>query len=289
MGVCKVRFNRGGRLYAPWGYVGGCSATPSRRSRSFTPCRGRSPTASGCSVATCTAATARIGSPRRLFAHSRAAVPPLDVSPSELVDRRAGSARACSSAGTTSRSSRRSGPSLCSVRRSGPACGLRSCRTATARPRSSSTSGRGSTTTRSTSRASTTATIDDWGTARAVLETIRWLQTSGVSLEIDRTLLVPGFNDSDEEVTALYALSRRLTTDPLARHGVPSGLQDDRSPRHDRRHAAARGIDRYPRRAPVCLRRQPARPRRRVRAHPMSLGAASRSSSGSAISSSPIG
>jgi pyruvate formate lyase activating enzyme len=28
VGVCKVRFNRGGRLYAPWGYVGGVQCDP---------------------------------------------------------------------------------------------------------------------------------------------------------------------------------------------------------------------------------------------------------------------
>src|SRR6201988_797017 len=28
VGVCKVRFNRGGRLYVPWGYVGGVQCDP---------------------------------------------------------------------------------------------------------------------------------------------------------------------------------------------------------------------------------------------------------------------
>ncbi len=27
-GVCKVRYNRGGMLYAPWGYVGGVQCDP---------------------------------------------------------------------------------------------------------------------------------------------------------------------------------------------------------------------------------------------------------------------
>src|SRR6185436_7350177 len=27
-GVCKVRFNRGGTLYVPWGYVGGIQCDP---------------------------------------------------------------------------------------------------------------------------------------------------------------------------------------------------------------------------------------------------------------------
>jgi pyruvate formate lyase activating enzyme len=28
LGVCKVRFNRGGKLYVPWGYVGGVQCDP---------------------------------------------------------------------------------------------------------------------------------------------------------------------------------------------------------------------------------------------------------------------
>src|SRR5438046_5450374 len=28
LGVCKVRFNRGGTLYVPWGYVGGVQCDP---------------------------------------------------------------------------------------------------------------------------------------------------------------------------------------------------------------------------------------------------------------------
>src|SRR5437016_13128474 len=28
LGICKVRFNRGGKLYVPWGYVGGVQCDP---------------------------------------------------------------------------------------------------------------------------------------------------------------------------------------------------------------------------------------------------------------------
>src|SRR4026208_1529353 len=28
MGVCKVRFNQGGKLFVPWGYVGGVQCDP---------------------------------------------------------------------------------------------------------------------------------------------------------------------------------------------------------------------------------------------------------------------
>ena len=40
-GVCKVRYNRGGTLYVPWGYVGGVQCDPVERSPSSTPIRAR--------------------------------------------------------------------------------------------------------------------------------------------------------------------------------------------------------------------------------------------------------
>ena len=62
-----------------------CSAIRSRRSRSSTRIRARSPTASACSAAICIAATARTGSPRRRCAIRSAVSPPLDVAPAALV------------------------------------------------------------------------------------------------------------------------------------------------------------------------------------------------------------
>jgi len=38
-GICKIRFNRDGTLYAPTGYVAGLQADPIERSRSFMPTR----------------------------------------------------------------------------------------------------------------------------------------------------------------------------------------------------------------------------------------------------------
>ena len=66
IGVCKVRFNEGGRLRVPWGYVGGVQCDPIEKKPFFHALsRARWPTASACSAATCTAATARTGSRRR--------------------------------------------------------------------------------------------------------------------------------------------------------------------------------------------------------------------------------
>ena len=64
-------------------------------------------------------------------------------------------------------------------------------------------------------------------TLRAVLDTIRVLHARGFWVEIV-TLVVPGFNDDDEELRELGRLPRRrLARHAVAHDGVPPGLQDD--------------------------------------------------------------
>src|SRR5712671_3969163 len=60
-GVCKVRYNRVGTLYVPWGYVGGIQCDPIEKNPSSMLIQGHWPTASECSAVICTAPTARIG------------------------------------------------------------------------------------------------------------------------------------------------------------------------------------------------------------------------------------
>ena len=60
-GVCKVRYNRGGTLYVPWGYVGGIQCDPIEKNPSSMLIQGHWLTASECSAVIYTAATARIG------------------------------------------------------------------------------------------------------------------------------------------------------------------------------------------------------------------------------------
>ena len=61
-GVCKVRYNQGGTLFVPWGYVGGVQCDPDMRKNPFSmPIQGHWLTASECSAVIYTAATARIG------------------------------------------------------------------------------------------------------------------------------------------------------------------------------------------------------------------------------------
>ena len=75
-----------------------------------------------------------------------------------------------------------------------------------------------------------------------VLETLKWIRhKSDTWLEVT-TLLIPGHNDSDDELAAPRRLVRREpgTGRAAALHRVPSRLQDDRpaAPRHPRRCAA---------------------------------------------------
>ena len=79
------------------------------------------------------------------------------------------------------------------------------------------------------------------GRLQPILDTIRQLHDMGVWLEIV-TLLIPGFNDSDDELKRLTEfVARRLAGHPVARDGVSWRLQDDRAVEHDAGDAAARG------------------------------------------------
>ena len=96
------------------------------------------------------------------------------------------------------------------------------------------------------------------GTLERVLWTIRALHARGFWLEIV-TLVIPGFNDSDEELREIARLpGLGLAGHPVARDRVPQGLQDDGPRQHQRRHAPARGGDRGARGAAVRVRGQPA-------------------------------
>ena len=73
------------------------------------------------------------------------------------------------------------------------------------------------------------------GRLAPILDTIRRLHAMGVWVEIV-TLLIPGFNDSRDELTRLTDVHRRrVAGHPVARHRVSRRLQDDRPGEHDRR------------------------------------------------------
>ena len=77
------------------------------------------------------------------------------------------------------------------------------------------------------------------GRIQPILDTIKALHAMGVWIEIV-TLLISGFNDSDDELERLVAFVRGLARH-LARDGVLQGLQDARPCRHDTRDADAGG------------------------------------------------
>ena len=108
------------------------------------------------------------------------------------------------------------------------------------------------------------------GRLQPILDTIRSLHAMGFWLEIV-TLLIPGFNDSDDELTRPDGIRRqRFARHSVARDRVPPGLQDDRPRRHARRRTCC-----APRRSAsggpalrVCG--QSSRPGRRSRRHALS-------------------
>jgi pyruvate formate lyase activating enzyme len=81
------------------------------------------------------------------------------------------------------------------------------------------------------------------GRLEPILFTIRRLYEMGVWLEIV-TLLIPGFNNSPDEVKRLTAFIASVSADSLARDGVSQGLPDERSGEHDARDADGGGGDR---------------------------------------------
>ena len=105
------------------------------------------------------------------------------------------------------------------------------------------------------------------GRLQPILDTIRRLHAMGFWVEIV-TLLIPGFNDSRRRDRAADGIrGRRVARHSLARHRLPRRLQDDGSGEHDGRHAARRRRDRAGRRAAIRLCGQPARRGRRSREH----------------------
>ena len=132
---------------------------------------------------------------------------------------------------------RRSGPSKCSAKRRRRGLICSTSPTATARPRCSTTSapvrllqGRpeGLSTTSTTASSAACCSQRPRHDPRA--------QARGIWLEVV-TLVVPGFNDSEEELAGMRRVPR-VGVDPtsLAHHRVPPRLQDDRPGRDSRFH-----------------------------------------------------
>ena len=115
------------------------------------------------------------------------------------------------------------------------------------------------------------------GRLQPILDTIAWLHDAGVWVEIVTLLDARVQRQRRRNCRGLTRVPRRrLARHPLARHGVSSGLQDDRSGEHDAGDAAARGAHRAGRGPPLRLRGQSARAGRRARTHALPRAAATR-------------
>ena len=105
------------------------------------------------------------------------------------------------------------------------------------------------------------------GRLEPILDTIRRLHAMGFWVEIV-TLLIPGFNDSRDELTRLTAFIAGVSPDiPWHVTAFHGDYKMTRARQHDRRDAADRCRDRPRERPALRLRRQPARPGRRSRRH----------------------
>ena len=268
VGVCKVRFNQGGRLRCRGVTSAACSAIRSRRSRSSTRYPGALAYSFGMLGCDLHCAYCQNWVTSQALRDPAAVAPPLAATPEALVATRSARARASSSAPTTSRSSRANGRSRSSRK---------------PRPPDSSTAfvSNGNGTPRVLEYLRPWVDLykvdlksfDDrhyrqlGGRLEPILDTIRRLHAMDFWVEIV-TLLIPGFNDSRDELARLTEFVAGVSPDipwhVTAFHGDYKMTEPDEHDGGD----AARGGGHRPRVGPsLRLRRQPARPGRRPRGH----------------------
>ena len=84
-GVCKVRFNRGGTLYVPWGYLGGVQCDPIEKKPFFHACPGALAYSFGMLGCDLHCAYCQNWVTSQSLRDPGAVSPPLDASPEELV------------------------------------------------------------------------------------------------------------------------------------------------------------------------------------------------------------
>ena len=246
VGVCKVRFNRGGHLLVPWGYVGGVQCDPIEKKPFFHAHPGALAFSFGmlgcdlhCSYCQNWVTSQALRDPQ--------AVAP----PTRRVARRRSSTRRCGSARSVVVSTYNE-PLITSewavaIFKEARAAGLMTAYVS---------NGNGTPRVLEYIRPWVDLykvdlkSFDDrhyrqlGGRIEPILYTIRALHEMGIWLEIV-TLLIPGFNDSDDELERLTVVpGRRLARHPVARDRVPQGLPDERSGEHDARDAGAGGRDR---------------------------------------------
>ena len=270
VGVCKVRFNKGGRLYVPWGYVGGIQCDPIEKKPFFHAYPGSRAYSFGMLGCDLHCGYCQNWVTSQAIRDPSAVAPPLSATPHALVrDALRSKARAIVS---TYNEPLITSEWAVAVFKEAKAAGL---------------------VTGFVSNGNGTPEVIEYlrpwvdlykvdlksfderhyhqlgGRLQPILDTIRRLHADGFWLELV-TLLIPGFNDSEDELKRLTAFVASVSLDiPVACHGVSCRLQDARAAEHDGGDVAPRGADRACGRTALRLRGQPPRTGRRPRGHPL--------------------
>ncbi|HYX70735.1 MAG TPA: AmmeMemoRadiSam system radical SAM enzyme [Terriglobales bacterium] len=213
VGVCKVRFNRGGKLYVPWGYVGGVQCDPIEKKPFFHAYPGALAYSFGmlgcdlhCSYCQNWVTSQAIRDPQ-------AVSPPLDVTPQSLVEDalRQGARAVVSTYNEPLITSEWAVAVFREARAAGLATGYVS-------------NGNGTPQVLEYLRPWVDLykvdlkSFDDrhyrqlGGRLQPILDTIRRLYQMGLWVEIV-TLVIPGFNDSDDELTRLTEFVASVSPD----------------------------------------------------------------------------
>ncbi len=267
-GVCKVRFNRGGKLYVPWGYVGGVQCDPIEKKPFFHAYPGALAYSFGMLGCDLHCAYCQNWVTSQALRDPQAISPPIEASPEALVQDalRQGAQVLVSTYNEPLITAEWAVAILKEAKAAGLVTGFVS-------------NGNGT--------PQVLEYLRPWldlykvdlksfndrhyrelgGRLQPILDTIRTLHAMGLWLEIV-TLLIPGFNDSEDELQRPDRVHRRsFGRHSVARHRVSQRLQDDRSRRHAARGLAARGGDWRALRASLCVRRQSSRIRGPVGRH----------------------
>ncbi len=212
-GVCKVRFNRGGRLHVPWGYVGGVQCDPVEKKPFFHAYPGALAYSFGMLGCDLHCSYCQNWVTSQALRDPQAVAPPRDTTPASLVQDalRQGGRIVVSTYNEPLITAEWAVAIFKEARAQGLVTGFVS-------------NGNGTTRVLEYLRPHLDLykvdlkSFDDrhyrelGGRLRPILETIAWLHRSGIWLEIV-TLLIPGFNDSDAELRGLTEFIAGVSVD----------------------------------------------------------------------------
>ena len=213
IGVCKVRFNRGGRLYVPWGYVAGVQCDPIEKKPFFHAYPGALAYSFGMLGCDLHCAYCQNWVTSQALRDPKAVAPPLDATPESIVEdaARLGAEVVVSTYNEPLITSEWAAAVFQAAR----AAGLRTAYVS---------NGNGTPEVIAHLKPSLDLykvdlkSFDDrqyrrlGGRLEPILDTIRLLHETGIWLEIV-TLLIRGFNDSDQELDALTGFVAGVSCD----------------------------------------------------------------------------